>query len=75
MGSAIGGNNSLISGKLAQAYGMGNMTSSNKDKQRENEIYIEKRKEKICNDLIDNFDMHFERRKKDLDDNLRKKIS
>ena len=57
-------------------YGGGGPTFVSKgDKQRENYLFIEKKKEKVCAELVDNFDFHFERRKKDMHDNLLKKIS
>lgn len=45
-----------------------------KDKQRERLVDIECKKNKICDELIDNFDYHFEKRKKELHDSLLKKI-
>ncbi len=41
---------------------------------KERQVEIELRKEKISNDIIDNFDIHYEKRKKELHDNLLKKI-
>jgi hypothetical protein len=46
----------------------------NREKSKDKAIEIEARKEKICSELIDNFDYHFEKRKKELHDGLLKKI-
>ena len=45
-----------------------------RERRLERQLEIEQRKERLCNEMMDNFDVHYERRKKELHDNLLKKM-
>jgi len=48
--------------------------SYGKERLRDKNLELERRKERVCDEFIDNFDYHFERRKKDLHEHLLRKI-